>query len=193
LRYIFKILFSRISPNSYNAPCQSARTSGGATADWFQAVTAHIPAQTQIVDSNNSIVLPSLSTRESPGSKLMNLRFAVIRFVILLLVLGLVACATPSAAPTITLPSATPQLVTATASPTIQPTATAQPTNRSTLDWTREARTTIITSADPYPSEYLNNYNLTTPDLPPTGGQIENLVPQRLTVLECRLQSSGSL
>jgi hypothetical protein len=37
--------------------------------------------------------------------------------------------------------------------------------------WARDARDQIIKSADAYPARYLQKYNLTTPDLPPTGGQ----------------------
>ncbi len=37
--------------------------------------------------------------------------------------------------------------------------------------WARDARDQIIQNADAYPSKYLKDFNLASPDLPPTGGQ----------------------
>ena len=40
-----------------------------------------------------------------------------------------------------------------------------------TQTWAKEALNQIIKNADAYPSQYLKDYNLALPDLPPTGGQ----------------------
>ncbi len=37
--------------------------------------------------------------------------------------------------------------------------------------WARDARDQIVKNADAWPSKYLKDFNLTRPDLPPTGGQ----------------------
>jgi hypothetical protein len=37
--------------------------------------------------------------------------------------------------------------------------------------WAKDARDQIIRNAENYPPQYMRSYNLTTPDLPPTGGQ----------------------
>ena len=39
-----------------------------------------------------------------------------------------------------------------------------------TYAWARDARDQIVKNADAWPSQYLKDFNLTSPDLPPTGG-----------------------